>query len=319
MQNDHQLTNAKIKHINPPLINKNKFSLYQDKNTLITDISKVFNCLPENISEVKRIKAGMTNSSYTFTIDNTKYVIRLNGIGTEKLINRHNEAETYKLLKQHKISDDIVYLDENQGYKITRFVDNAHNCNPYNLSDVKRCIDKLKQFHQLNLQTNNVFDIFDHIDFYESLWNGMPSVYSDYFDVKKAVFKLKEFIDKQNKAFTLCHIDAVPDNFLVTDNDVIIIDWEYAGMGDPHLDLAMFSVYSFYDKKQIDELINIYFAGNCNAVTRLKIYCYVSTAGLLWSNWCEYKHQKGAQFGEYAYRQYAYAKEYSSLVLNLIQ
>ena len=34
----------------------------------------------------------------------------------------------------------------------------------------------------------------------------------------------------------------------------------------------------------------------------------------MWSNWCEYKEKLGISFGEYAMRQYQYAKEYSHIV-----
>lgn len=37
-------------------------------------------------------------------------------------------------------------------------------------------------------------------------------------------------------------------------------------------------------------------------------------AGLLWSNWCEYKKSLGVEFGEYSLRQYRYAKEYYRIV-----
>ena len=76
----------------------------------------------------------------------------------------------------------------------------------------------------------------------------------------------------------------------------------------------MFSIYSFYDREQIDNLIDIYFDSNCDKNTRLKIYCYVAIGGLLWSNWCEYKRTLGVEFGEYSLRQYRYAKEYYKIV-----
>ena len=38
-----------------------------------------------------------------------------------------------------------------------------------------------------------------------------------------------------------------------------LVDWEYAGMQDPHVDIAMFAIYSLYNKEQIDELIGMYF------------------------------------------------------------
>ena len=89
-----------------------------------------------------------------------------------------------------------------------------------------------------------------------------------------------------------------------------LTDWEYAGMQDPHVDIAMFCIYSSYDRSQVERLIDIYFEGNCSSCTRIKIYCYISVCGLLWSNWCEYKRSLGVEFGEYSLRQYDYARKY---------
>ena len=89
------------------------------------------------------------------------------------------------------------------------------------------------------------------------------------------------------------HIDAVPDNFLFTKNGIRIIDWEYAGMQDPHVDIAMFCIYSLYSKEQVDHLIDLYFKGEVSPMIRTKIYAYIASAGLLWSNWCEYKRSLG--------------------------
>ena len=89
-------------------------------------------------------------------------------------------------------------------------------------------------------------------------------------------------------------------------------------MQDPHLDIAMFCVYSFYNQKQCDELIDIYFNHSCDVETRIKIYCYIALCGLLWSNWCEYKRLLGVEFGEYSLRQYRYAKEFYRLSAKLM-
>ena len=95
-----------------------------------------------------------------------------------------------------------------------------------------------------------------------------------------------------------------------TGEQLQLTDWEYAGMQDPHVDLAMFCIYSFYGKEHVDRLIDIYFENHCSLEKRVKIYCYISVCGLLWSNWCEYKRSLGVEFGEYSLRQYRYAKEY---------
>ena len=81
-------------------------------------------------------------------------------------------------------------------------------------------------------------------------------------------------------------------------------------MQDPHIDIAMFSIYALYNREKIDNLIDIYFDNKCDKKTRIKIYAYVAACGLLWSNWCEYKRNLGVEFGEYSLKQYRYAKEF---------
>ena len=49
---------------------------------------------------------------------------------------------------------------------------------------------------------------------------------------------------------------------------------------------------------------------------RKKIYAYISVCGLLWSNWCEFKRNLGVEFGEYAIRQYRFAKDYYQYLVN---
>ena len=161
----------------------------------------------------------------------------------------------------------------------------------------------------------HTFDIFGNIEFYESLWNGQPSCYRDYRQTKEKVYELKAYVDSQPKNWALCHIDSVPDNFLIRtldngEQEIRLIDWEYAGMQDTDVDIAMFAIYSMYEKEQVDALIDAYYLEGCPQSVRIKIYCYIAVCGLLWSNWCEFKHQQGVEFGEYSLRQYRYAKEY---------
>ena len=152
------------------------------------------------------------------------------------------------------------------------------------------------------------------MEYYEKLRGAEPSAYRDYQDTKVKMYELKQYIDAQPKQISLTHIDANCDNFLLTKEKIYLIDWEYAGMQDIHVDIAMFAIYSMYDREKVDELINLYFQGQVDQKIRIKIYCYIAVCGFLWSNWCEYKRVCGVEFGEYSLRQYRYAKEYYHIV-----
>ena len=285
-------------------------------------ISIIQECFAVEVDEIKNItvlKKGMTNRSFLFECRNKKYIMRIPGEGTDHLINRKEEAAVYQALENRQICDDVLYMNPDNGYKITAYLEDATNCDAENWNEVEACITKLREFHELNLTVGHRFDIFGQIDFYESLWNGEKSYFKDYEKTKTAIFELKKWIDTLEKNETLVHIDAVPDNFLFTKDGIRIIDWEYAGMQDPHVDIAMFSIYSLYSKEQVDHLIDLYFKGEVSPVIRTKIYAYIASAGLLWSNWCEYKRSLGIDFGEYSLCQYRYAKEYSKLVLTTLE
>lgn len=292
--------------------------LDEDSNHLNSDIisliSKVFQCSPNEIVNIKALKKGMTNRSFAFMCKEERYIMRVPGEGTDKMINRKNEYSVYQVLEGRDLSDLVYYISPETGYKITKFLENSRVCNPEDQTDVKRCMGKLREFHQCNLQVNHMFDLFGQIEFYETLRNGAKSVYRDYEETKRKVYQLKNYIDKQPKQIALTHIDAVPDNFLFVGDEIRLIDWEYAGMQDVHVDIAMFAIYSLYDRGHVEQLIDDYFEGACSKSIRIKIYAYIAICGFLWSNWCEYKSICGVEFGEYSLRQYRYAKDYYRIV-----
>lgn len=326
---DRMFLNAKVvSHTKTTEINtyEQLRELDSDSRNLENDaISVAAKELGVKLSDIKNItvlKKGMTNRSFLFSCGDDKYIMRTPGEGTEQLIDRFMEAEVYAAIEGKGICDDNVYLNPNNGYKITKFIDNSRNCDPTDQKDLDICMKKLRDFHDMGLKVSHPFDIFAHIEYYESLWNGASSVYRDYEDTKKNVLSLRDYIDKQKLEITLAHIDAVPDNFMIVEKDgntsIQLIDWEYAGMQDRYVDLAMFSIYSLYEKDQIDNLIDTYFAvagKKTDEDIRTRIYAYVSMCGLLWSNWCEYKRGLGVDFGEYSLRQYRYAKDFYKLFI----
>ena len=272
----------------------------------LQEIIKHFAKSPHSkVSHLEPLRKGMTNNSYTFVLDDCKYVLRVPDEAANKLINRQKEGSVYKAIDNSHISDDVVYFCADTGIKVSKFVENARTCNANDLKDVKTCIKFLKKFHDCNLKVPHTFDLFENIEFYE-------------------VYALKEYVESHVEQQCLCHIDPNCDNFLINNHEdgtlnLHLIDWEYAAMQDPHVDLAMFCIYSQYDEIHINWVLDAYFEDKCPQEIRLKINCYIAICGLLWSNWCEYKECLGVQFGHYATAQYDFAKRYSQLALKQIQ
>ena len=290
------------------------------KSDAIAVIEEVFGINAGEITNIEVLKKGMTNRSFIFECRAENYIMRIPGEGTEELINRQDEAEVYSVINGTGICDDNIYLNPQNGYKITRFIKNSRTCDPLEEEDVKKCMARLREFHEKRIIVSHTFHLFNQIEKYEKLRGKEKSFYKDYLETREKIFSLREYIDKNKCPYVLTHIDAVPDNFLFDlengQEKLYLIDWEYAGMQDPHVDIAMFCIYAMYDRKRIDQTIDFYFGEKADRNVRIKIYCYIAVCGLLWSNWCEYKRTLGVEFGEYSLRQYRYAKEYYEIAMS---
>lgn len=271
-----------------------------------------------HIVQMKAIDSGMTNRLFYFTTETTAYLLRIPGEGSEYLVDRQQESWIYHKLENTGITDPFVYLDPVSGIKITEYIADAHCCDPRNNEEVRRCIRHLAHFHNLKLQGKVYFDLFRKLEDYESRCaHDIREFYPDYDAVRGRMRELKQILDARQKEYCICHVDPVPDNFLIREGKIYLIDWEYAAMADPHMDIAMFCIYAGYDKEQIDRVIGFYFKEGCSDEIRQKIYCYVAISGLLWTVWCEIKRDSGVLFEEYARSQYRYAIDYYSYAMEM--
>ena len=65
-------------------------------------------------------------------------------------------------------------------------------------------------------------------------------------------------LEAQSVKPCLCHNDLVPGNLLATLDGLKLVDWEYAAMGDPFYDLAVFGYYRQLDAAATQQLLTAY-------------------------------------------------------------
>lgn len=281
-------------------------------NQALELVAKVFQIPESDIYDIRCLKSGMTNKSFLFQVNGKHYICRIPGSGTELLINRQQEAEVYRTIAPLKLSEHIIYMNGETGYKIAEYYEGARNSRADDWTDMEACMKLLHRLHDSDLEVEHDFDIRERIAFYEKLCRAHGgTLFEDYELVRGRMNELMDWLDSLKRPKTLSHIDSNADNFLILpDGTVRLIDWEYTGMCDPLIDLGMCAIYSYYDDAAVEHLMELYFGRAATDMERMVVYSYMALGGFLWCLWAIYKASFGEEFGEYTLIMYRYAKRY---------
>lgn len=88
---------------------------------MVSDVPQIIEscgfCRAEKVKSLRAMKSGMTNRSYSFCMDDKRYIIRIPGEGTDRLINRAQEYAVYRAIAPLKISETVHYFDPVTGIK----------------------------------------------------------------------------------------------------------------------------------------------------------------------------------------------------------
>lgn len=283
----------------------------QSNNQALELVSQVFHVPESEIVHIRCLKSGMTNKSFLFQIHGKHYICRIPGPGTELLINRREEKAVYDTVAPLGITERVLYFNGETGYKISEYYEGARTADSGNPEDISRCMALLRMFHRASLHVDHSFDLKERINFYEGLCmshGGIP--FEDYGEVRQWMNYLLDRIEVLHRPQVLSHIDPNVDNFLILeDGSVRLIDWEYAGMADPILDIAMCAIYSYYDFSKAEALLDLYLERPATEEERFVLTAFMALSGFLWSLWAVYKSSLGEEFGEYTIIMYRYGKK----------
>lgn len=288
-----------------------KYQTHSD-NAAMKLVAEVFRVPESEITDIRCLKSGMTNKSFLFKVGERHCICRIPGPGTELLINRSQEKQVYDAVAPLGITEHVIYMNERTGYKIAEYYEGARNASADQWSDMEACMAMVRTLHCSGISVGHGFDIRERIDFYEKLCRSHGGIlFEDYEEVRGWMDWLMDTLEGMERPKCLCHIDANVDNFLfLEDGGVKLLDWEYAGMCDPIMDISMCAIYSYYDGEMMEKLLRTYLQGEPSQEEIFAVYAYAALGGFLWSLWAVYKSVLGDEFGEYTIIMYRYAKKY---------
>ena len=291
-----------IDYLYPAIIKVENISIVESiKNYL----KKELNIKDEDIDKIEPL-GGMTNHNFKVDLNGERYVFRLPGEGCSCFVNRKNENYNIQLIQNLKIDADIMHFNENSGVKIAKYIDRAETLNPTTALKYKNKVAAiLKKLHSSNLSFGNQFNVFNEIIRYELEIEKLTSrKYPNYENVRKKVFDLKKILEKIGLHLVPCHNDTVPENFIISNGQMYLIDWEYSGMNEKEWDIGALCLECNFSKEETKEFIDTYFEGNATKENRIKVLIYQICQDFLWSLWTILKEENGENFGDYGKNRY---------------
>ena len=284
---------------------------------IFDNIVSVLHCQKKDIHGFYPLKQGLTNLSAHFIVgygdDAQEYVYRHPGVGTEKLVDRAAEEAGLRLARELGLDNTFIYEDQKEGWKISRYIDNARLLDYENEDQVKQALKMIRKLHTSNMKTNCTFDFWKEIKgFYTSIKEAQRDNFEGIDELKSLMAEVKNCVEKDKTENCLCHCDCYNPNFLLDDNDnMYLIDWEYSGMCDPAGDVGTFIACSPYTMDQADKVIEWYLAHIPSKEELRHFLGYVAIASYYWFVWSLYQDCVGKPVGEWQYLWYKSSKSNS--------
>jgi thiamine kinase-like enzyme len=224
---------------------------------------------------VERLGGGLTNHNFKITVGGEAFVVRVAGEDTDLLgIDRADEHGAALVAAEIGVGPEVVGYVE--GSLVTRFVDGAPvAADEISSSEtIRRVARLLRKIHD-GPAVPGRFDSFRVVEAHrETILARGGSAPAEYGGAKAVADEIERALGP--RPARPCHNDLLNANFIADGERLWIVDWEYAGMGDPFFDLANFAVNNGLDEDGDRVLLQAYGRADEEAFARLALMRFMS-------------------------------------------
>ena len=190
------------------------------------------------------LRGGITNTNYRITTAGADFVLRIAGERTDTLgIDRRVEHAANCSAAAAGIAPEVVHLIEPEGYLVTNFISGRMPLpdelrSAHWLDTIGALLRRVHALPALNAR----FSGFGVVRTYTRLAREVGAQFPASFDsLLAALGVLEQALARRVFNECPCHNDLLNGNFLVDAHErLFVLDWEYAGKGDPFFDLGNF-------------------------------------------------------------------------------
>jgi thiamine kinase-like enzyme len=189
------------------------------------------------------LPGGLTNLNYRIHGAPEAYVLRVTGEAEMLGADREAEYAATVMAGGLGIGPQVLAYLRPEKILVTRFVE-GHPVPPEQMRTtvmLGQVAATLRRLHE-GPAINASFSAFGIVETYRdnARWLGVELPEAFAWSWERAE-EMRAALAADPPPSCLCHNDLLNANFLLEGNRLLIVDWEYSGMGDPFFDLANFS------------------------------------------------------------------------------
>ncbi len=220
------------------------------RGPLYDDLVRAMQTVPEIAGRrltLTALSGGITNRNFRVDAAGTDdcWVIRLAGNDTHLLgISREVEHAATVAAAGVGVGPEVTAFIRPEGYLVTRFIVGSPVSDEavHHPATLRRVADSLRRIHD-GPAIPGLFVPLRIVEAYRAFALARGVVIPLAYDQASAVGRRIEMALLSNPIeLRPCHNDLLNANFIDDGTRIRIIDWEYAGMGDPFFDLGNFSI-----------------------------------------------------------------------------
>lgn len=231
--------------------------------------------VPSSQLTATRIKGGLTNESWCVQAPHTAVVVRISTVDEHALqLNRHSEAQALALAQQAGIGAEVLLCEPERRLLVTRLIDAQTLSLEAMRTDgtIDQVAQLLRQLHALPAPAG--IQMIDLAATLRGYWRSLEGQWSAD-DTKARLHEMEIAMEiamesTRSALRCLCHNDVHHLNVLSNNQRLWLLDWEYAGIGDPFFDLAAVCCYHAYNETLRDRLLVAYL-GHVDAADHLRL------------------------------------------------
>lgn len=262
---------------------------------------------PPGTPDIARIGLGFTNYNWRIVWpDGTTHFAKSPGEETHGLIERAAAVDASRKAGEAGVAPRLLQVDPASGVEIYEFLDGYRSAAITDFLDpvlLERALTGYRLVHgSANFLTTatGFQQIEAHLEHLRRLNIAAPVEFTR---LASAVVAAEAAITAAGMDLAGCYNDAHITNYMIgPENQVKIIDWEYASNNDPVWDLGLVAFESFMSSERERLLVELYY-GSWRREIGARLYLYSQLSMIKWALWALLQSHLSSM--PYDFRQYA--------------